>query len=66
MTRSLSQEINERFGISAQVEIGFKGRPTYNNDDDNNDNDDNINDFNETTATGYKLKSPPRGIFDDI
>lgn len=53
ITRSLSQEINERFGISTQVQVGFKG--TGNSFDSDND------DSNEN-----RIGPPPRGIFDDV
>lgn len=52
ITRSLSEEINERFGASTQVQIGFRG---YDNDSDG--------DFIDSAR---KTGPPPRGIFDDV
>lgn len=54
MSRTFSTEINERFGDSAQVTVGFKG---YNELD--SDNEDSHRHWN--TKGG-----PPRGLFDDV
>lgn len=52
--RTFSDEINERFGDSTQIKVGFKG---YNELD--SDNEDNGRQWN--TKAG-----PPRGLFDDV
>lgn len=54
MSRSFPDEINERFGESTQVTVGFKG---YNELD--SDNEDGNRQWN--TKSG-----PPRGLFDDV
>lgn len=54
MSRTFSDEINERFGDSTQVSVGFKG---YNELD--SDNEDGNRHWN--TKAG-----PPRGLFDDV
>lgn len=52
MTRTFSDEINERFGDSTQIKVGFKG---YNELDSDNEDD------------GRNWKGgPPRGLFDDV
>ncbi|XP_004523545.1 LMBR1 domain-containing protein 2 homolog [Ceratitis capitata] len=55
--RSLSEEINERFGLSTHVEIGFKGTA-------------NTFDRNETIESSENMErrigSPPRDLFDDV
>lgn len=53
MGRTFSDEINERFGDSTQVKVGFKG---YNDLD--SDNED---------GRQWNMKGgPPRGLFDDV
>lgn len=52
VTRSLSQEINERFGVSTQIEVGFKGN--------------NFESDNEDSIEDRRIGPPPRGIFDDV
>ncbi|KAI9580433.1 LMBR1 domain-containing protein 2 homolog [Glossina fuscipes] len=52
LPRSLSDEINERFGISTQMQVGFKGSSSANRLE---------YDDNEGTGT-----EPPRGLFDDV
>lgn len=54
MGRTFSDEINERFGDSTQIKVGFKG---YNDLD--SDNDDGVRQWD--TKGG-----PPRGLFDDV
>lgn len=49
--RSLSQEINERFGSSTEVQIGFRGYDESDSDGSNN-----------VRVSG----KPPRGLFDDV
>lgn len=56
ISRSLSQEINERFGASTQVQIGFRGY-------DSPDDDDGEDRFQKGTSRGGQ---PPRGLFDDV
>lgn len=51
INRTLSDEINERFGISTQIKVGFKGY-------DHNDSD--------SEDTGRRSGGPPRGLFDDV
>uniref|UniRef100_U5EYB4 Putative conserved plasma membrane protein n=1 Tax=Corethrella appendiculata TaxID=1370023 RepID=U5EYB4_9DIPT len=58
LNRSLSDEINERFGISTNVSVGFRGYDFNDTDDDN----DNGNVYKSTTRPGL----PPRGLFDDV
>lgn len=53
MSRSLSQEINERFGVSTQVQVGFRGY-------DGGDSDSEIGGHNRRGGP------PPKGIFDDV
>lgn len=54
MSRTLSDEINERFGNSTGVQVGFKGYEYADSDGD---------DFiGRRTVTG----GPPRGLFDDV
>jgi len=55
MHRSLSQEINDRFGISTNVQVGFKDPVNFLEEDDDND------DFNNK-----RIGPPPRNIFDDV
>lgn len=52
INRTLSDEINERFGISTQIKVGFKGY-------DRNDSDDE-------EMSGARRSGPPRGLFDDV
>lgn len=52
MDRQISDEINERFGNSTQIKIGFKG---YNYID--SDNEDGM---------GRSQRGPPRDLFDDV
>lgn len=54
MNRTFSEEINERFGDSTQIKVGFKG---YNELD--SDTEDSGRQWN--TKGG-----PPRGLFDDV
>lgn len=51
ITRSLSQEINDRFGASTQIHIGFRGHDTNILDSD---------------AEGGYRGPPPKRIFDDV
>lgn len=54
MSRTFSDEINERFGDSVQVTVGFKG---YNELDSDN----------EDSSRHWSTKGgPPRGLFDDV
>lgn len=54
LNRSLSDEINERFGNSTNVQVGFKGSEYADSDGD---------EFpSRRTAQG----GPPRGLFDDV
>lgn len=48
--RSLSEEINERFGVSTQMQVGFRGA----NEPDDEENERRI------------VGPPPRGLFDDV
>lgn len=52
INRTLSDEINERFGISTQIKVGFKGY-------DHNDSDDE-------EMGNARRGGPPRGLFDDV
>lgn len=52
MDRRITDEINERFGNSTQIQIGFKG---YNYID--SDNEDGM---------GHGRNGPPRDLFDDV
>jgi len=55
MTRTLSDEINDRFGISTQLEVGFRNT------------NDRLNAFNDFDDDGEKrIIGPPRGLFDDV
>lgn len=54
VTRSLSEEINERFGGSTQVKVGFKGYGDYGDSD------------SDDTENRRKQSGPPRGLFDDV
>ncbi|XP_037940921.1 LMBR1 domain-containing protein 2 homolog [Teleopsis dalmanni] len=56
VTRSLSDEINDRFGISTQVQIGFKGT--------GGNRITNFDDYDEE-ETPRRIE-PPRGLFDDV
>lgn len=51
ITRSLSEEINDRFGGSTQVKVGFKGYADSDSDDGENQR---------------RYGGPPRGLFDDV
>ncbi|XP_034484820.1 LMBR1 domain-containing protein 2 homolog [Drosophila innubila] len=51
--RSLSEEINDRFGVSTQMQIGFRGT---------NEQDEVFEAENERRIVG----PPPRGLFDDV
>lgn len=55
INRTLSDEINERFGASTQVKVGFKGY-------DYADSDSEDNAGIRRGGTG----GPPRGLFDDV
>ncbi|XP_011185925.1 LMBR1 domain-containing protein 2 homolog [Zeugodacus cucurbitae] len=59
MTRSLSEEINERFGVSTHLEIDFKGLTQPLNDTEKSS--DNFKDVTEG-----RERSPLRGLFDDV
>ncbi|XP_067645243.1 LMBR1 domain-containing protein 2 homolog isoform X2 [Eurosta solidaginis] len=50
--RTLSEEINDRFGVSTHLEIGFKGTS------------DSIEKLEENIDR--RVGSPPRGLFDDV
>ncbi|XP_058467220.1 LMBR1 domain-containing protein 2 homolog [Malaya genurostris] len=52
LNRSLSEEINERFGVSTNVTVGFKGYSEFGDDDDEIGN-----------RSGG---AAPRGFFDDV
>lgn len=53
LSRTFSDEINERFGDSTQIRVGFKGY---------NDLDSDVEDGRQwNTKNG-----PPRGLFDDV
>lgn len=54
MNRTFSDEINEKFGDSTQIKVGFKG---YNDLDSDND---------EGTRQWNTKDGPPRGLFDDV
>lgn len=58
LCKSLSQEINERFGVSTQVKVTFKGTTPHNFNDEE-DEDDFI-------GGEKRIGPPPRGIFDDV
>lgn len=49
-TRSLSDEISERFGVSTQPTVGFRG----------------YEDVEEDDFASSRGQPPPRGIFDDV
>lgn len=51
--RSLSEEINERFGVSTQMQVGFRGQSELENE------------LAETNARRI-ISPPPRGLFDDV
>lgn len=50
--RSLSEEINERFGVSTQMQVGFRGQSELDNETDTN--------------ARRIISPPPRGLFDDV
>lgn len=52
MRRSLSDEINERFGISTQPTVGFRGYDMANATTDEEEE--------------RRTRGPPRGLFDDV
>ncbi|XP_058117788.1 LMBR1 domain-containing protein 2 homolog [Anopheles ziemanni] len=54
ISRSLSQEINERFGVSTGVSVGFKGYGTNFDEEDNR--------LGGAGRSGAK----PKGLFDDV
>ncbi|XP_053679357.1 LMBR1 domain-containing protein 2 homolog [Anopheles nili] len=54
INRSLSQEINERFGVSTGVSVGFKGYGTTFEDDD------------YRSESAGRSSSKPKGLFDDV
>ncbi|XP_036343678.1 LMBR1 domain-containing protein 2 homolog [Rhagoletis pomonella] len=56
--RSLSEEINERFGVSKNVEVGFKGTSDLGN------SGVTFDDYGDDTEK--RIGSPPRGLFDDV
>lgn len=56
--RSLTEEINERFGVSTQVSVGFKGY-NYNDDDEESD-------LESMGRRPHNTGLPPRGLFDDV
>ncbi|EDW66521.1 LMBR1 domain-containing protein 2 homolog [Drosophila virilis] len=51
--RSLSEEINDRFGVSTQMQVGFRGAI---------EQEDAYDEENEHRIVG----PPPRGLFDDV
>lgn len=53
-SQDFTDEINERFGDSTQIQIGFKGYNYVNSDSDNDNNRRNMS------------SGPPRGLFDDV
>lgn len=53
ISRSLSQEINERFGASTQMHVGFKGYDIPESD-------------SNSTRQQKRTGPPPKGIFDDV
>lgn len=55
--RSLTDEINERFGVSTQVSVGFKGY---------NYNDEDESDLESMGRRPHNTGIPPRGLFDDV
>lgn len=55
--RSLTDEINERFGVSTQVSVGFKGY---------NYNDEDESDLESMGRRPHNTSIPPRGLFDDV
>lgn len=57
LSRTLSQEINERFGASAQVDVGFRGYDIPGSDDDDSDG---------VPVRSHRGGPPPRGLFDDV
>lgn len=63
LPRSLSDEINERFGVSTQAHVAFKGPPStshYRLEFGDYEEDD----FTATSASNRI--EPPRGLFDDV
>uniref|UniRef100_A0A1A9WY80 LMBR1 domain-containing protein 2 homolog n=1 Tax=Glossina brevipalpis TaxID=37001 RepID=A0A1A9WY80_9MUSC len=54
LPRSLSDEINERFGISTQMQVVFKGS-----------SNPNRLEYDDHEDTGSRI-DPPRGLFDDV
>ncbi|XP_030376441.1 LMBR1 domain-containing protein 2 homolog [Scaptodrosophila lebanonensis] len=52
--RSLSEEINERFGVSTHVQVGFKGTTNEQQPLDEYEHESRI------------VGPPPRGLFDDV
>ena len=58
INRSLSEEINDRFGFSTQVAIGFRGYKDNNNVEETDDDCENIGE--------KRVGPPPRGLFDDV
>jgi hypothetical protein len=59
LNRSLSDEINERFGTSTQPTIGFRSGPTVYND--------YLNDSDNEDETARRSRTEaPRNLFDDV
>uniref|UniRef100_A0A182XWW7 LMBR1 domain-containing protein 2 homolog n=1 Tax=Anopheles stephensi TaxID=30069 RepID=A0A182XWW7_ANOST len=56
INRSLSQEINERFGVSTGVSVGFKGYGTTFEEDDSR----------MGGGAGGRSTAKPKGLFDDV
>lgn len=64
LPRSLSDEINERFGISTQAQVAFKGGPPSTSHYRLEFGDYEEDDFTATSASNRI--EPPRGLFDDV
>ncbi|KAI8117578.1 LMBR1 domain-containing protein 2 like protein [Lucilia cuprina] len=56
LPRSLSDEINERFGVSTQAQVAFKGSSSTNH---------YRLEFDDEEETSNRIE-PPRGLFDDV
>ncbi|KAM7363978.1 LMBR1 domain-containing protein 2 homolog isoform 1-T1 [Cochliomyia hominivorax] len=56
LPRSLSDEINERFGVSTQAQVAFKGSSSANH---------YRLEFDDEEETSNRIE-PPRGLFDDV
>lgn len=64
MHRTLSQEINERFGQSTHVQVGFSGGGigVHGDTDYSDDEGTGLPRFGRSRGAGQ----PPRGLFDDV